>query len=397
MYRGPGGRARRGNEPRGRRSPAFSCDNRAGAALAGAVARENMQDPTSSATRPGERILVLRYRFIGDTVLTVPFLRNLRRAKPDAHIVWLVAPGSVDAVVGIPYVDELLYWDPATQHAESRGAHKTWRAKIAFIRDLRRRRFDRAYVLKRSLSSAFIAWLSGAPRRIGFATEGRGWLLTTRVPYRQDQHEVQNFLDVLRADGVPVLDDHLEAWLSDDEKRFADEFLAQHGIAPGQPLIALHPFATNRPRAWHEDNFVALANRLQAEHGARIVIFGGPGDKADGEYLRQRIVPEPLIAVGNTTLRQTMALLARCDQLVSNDSGIMHLGAALKRPLVALFGPQSPVKFGPWGRQCAVVYKQFPCSPCRQKFFEECEPSARGKPACLEAISVQDVITVVKR
>ena len=352
-------------------------------------------NPPPRGERTGERILVLRYRFLGDTLLTVPFLRNLRRAKPDARIVWVVAPGSSDVIQGIPYVDELLPWDPATSHAESRGTHRTWRAKLRFIRDLRRQRFDRAYVLKRSLSSAIIAFLSGARHRIGFATEGRGFLLTKTVPYRHDQHEVQNFLDVLRADGVPVLDDHLEAWVSDDERRFADTFLAQHGVAPTQALIALHPFATNRPRAWHEDNFVALANRLQSEQRARIIVLGGPGDKDDAEYLRQRIVPEPIIAVGATTLRQTMALLERCALLVSNDSGVMHLGAAMRRPLVALFGPQSPVKFGPWGTQSAVVYKHFACSPCRQKFFHECTPSARGKPQCMETISVPDVIAAI--
>ena len=350
-------------------------------------------DPAAAAIpRSGERILVLRYRFIGDTLLTVPFLRNLRRARPDALIVWLVAPGSADVVAGIPYVDELLYWDPVTRHAESRGTHRTWHDKWAFVRALRQRRFDRAYVLKRSLTSALIAWLSGAPRRVGFATEGRGLFLTTRVPYRHDQHEVQNFLDVLRADGVPVHDDHLEAWLSAGERLHASTFLHQHGIGPADRLIAIHPFATNKPRAWHEDDFIALANRLQAERGGRVIVFGGPADAADARAFAERIAPAPIMAVGNANLRQTMALLERCELLVCNDSGIMHLGAALRRPLVALFGPQSPVKFGPWGEHSAVVYKRLPCSPCRQKFWTECAPSARGKPACMEAISVDDVV-----
>jgi len=351
--------------------------------------------PSAATERTGERILVLRYRFIGDTLLTVPFLRNLRRAKPDARIVWVVAPGSADVVTGIPYVDELLYWDPVTRHAESRGTHKTWRDKLAFVRALRQQRFDRVYVLKRSLTSALIGWLSGAPRRIGFATEGRGLFLTTRVPYRHDQHEVQNFLDVLRADGVPVHDDYLEAWLSAGERLFASTFLHQHGVGPADRLIAIHPFATNKPRAWHEDNFVALANRLQAEHGGRVIVFGGPGDVADSQYLHEHIEPAPIMAVGNTTLRQTMALLERCELLVCNDSGIMHLGAALRRPLVALFGPQSPVKFGPWGEHSSVIYKRLPCSPCRQKFWQECQPSARGKPACMEAIKVPDVLAAI--
>ena len=179
--------------------------------------------------------------------------------------------------------------------------------KWRFIQGLRQRHFDTAYVLKRSLSSALIAWFSGAHRRIGFATEARGLLLTRSVPYRHDQHEVQNFLDVLRADGVPVTDDHHEAWLSAGERLFASTFLHQHGVGPADRLIAIHPFATNKPRAWHEDNFIALANRLQATHNARVIVFGGPGDAADAQPFAERIVPTPIVAVGNTTLRQTMA------------------------------------------------------------------------------------------
>lgn len=90
-----------------------------------------------------------------------------------------------------------------------------------------------------------------------------------------------------------------------------------------------------------------------------------------------------------------MALLSRCNLLVCNDSGIMHLGASLRVPLVALFGPQSPVKFGPWGDSCRVIYHAFPCSPCRQKFFEECQPSAAMKPLCIESITVSEVFETV--
>ena len=343
-----------------------------------------------------KKILVLRYRFIGDTILAVPFLRNLRRAEPDAHIAWLVAPGSTDVVAGIPYVDEFIYWDPLTTYADSRGMHRTLAGKRSFIEDLRLRRFGKAYVLKRSFSSALIAFLSGASERIGFATEGRSLLLTRRMPYRHDQHEVQNFLDVLRADNIPVIDDYLEAWLTPDEERFSADFLTAARVAPGERIIAIHPFAANQIRAWHEDGFVAVANRIQEVYGCRILLLGGERDVELGRYLQERIFPAPLMAIGTTTLRQTMALLARCCLLICNDSGIMHLGAALDVPLVALFGPQSPVKFGPWSRRCRVIYSDFPCSPCKQKFFTECRSSDRGKPECLETISVAQVLDKVK-
>lgn len=343
-----------------------------------------------------KRILVLRYRFIGDTVLTVPFMRNLRMAEPEAYIAWAVAPGSSDVIQGIPYVDDLIFWDPVTIHADSRGEHRTLAQKWGFIKSLRGKRFDKVYVLKRSLSSAIIARLTGAPERIGFDTEGRGFLLTKRVPYRHDQHEVLNFLDVLRADNMPVVDDYLEAWLTEEEKSFADNFLQNCGITNGEKIIALHPFTANPPRAWHLDNFSELANKLQQKYAARILIFGGKRDAENVELLQKSINPQPVIAIGNTTLRETMALLSRCTLLVCNDSGIMHLAAALRVPLVALFGPQSPVKFGPWGDKCRVIYKHLSCSPCRQKFFEECNPSKRNVPECMEAISASEVLQEIR-
>lgn len=349
------------------------------------------------AIENNKRILVLRYRFIGDTILTVPFLRNLRRAEPGAHIAWVVAPGSSDVIQGIPYVDELIYWDPVTIHADSKGEHRTLADKWAFISGLRAKRFDKAYVLKRSLSSAIIARLTGASERIGFDTEGRGFLLTKKVPYKHSQHEVQNFLDVLRADNVPVDDDYLEAWLSEEEKSFAEDFLQRSGISRGESIVALHPFCANPPRAWHLDNFTGLANELQHKYDVRIIVFGGKRDAAAIEYLRKEICPGPIIAIGNTTMRESMSLLSRCKLLVCNDSGIMHLAAALQVPLVALFGPQSPAKFGPWGEQCRVIYKNFPCSPCRQKFFQECEPSIRKTPQCMEDISIAEVLEQIGR
>lgn len=337
------------------------------------------------------RILVMRYRFIGDTILTVPFLRNLRAACPGARIEMMVAPFSSDVLQGTPYVDEFLVYDPPTIHADSRGGHATLLSKIRFFSELRRRRYDKAYVLKRSFSSAAIARIAGARERIGFDTECRGFLLTRRVPYRHDLHEVQNFLNVLRADGIGIADDRLEAWISEEERRFADAFVGEGAGPAGKGIVAIHPFTANPVRAWHEDNFVALANALQEREGVRILLLGGSRDRETAEAMANRISPRPLLAVGTATLRQSMALLSRCRLLVCNDSGVMHMCAAVGVPLVAIFGPQSPVKFGPWGRNTEAITRNFPCSPCRQRFFEECRPSPRGRPYCLEDIAVDEV------
>ncbi len=339
-----------------------------------------------------KKILVMRYRFIGDTVLTVPFLRNLRRAEPQAFIAWMVAPGSSDVVKGIPYVDEMIYWDPVTIHADSRGTHRTLSAKLAFIRELRARGFHKVYVLKRSLSSAIIAFLTGARERVGFDTEGRGLLLTTRVPYRHDRHEVQNFLEVLRADGIRVADDYLELWTEPREEEAVWKLLLNEGIGAGERMAAIHPFSAVVERGWPLENFALLAQRLNKETGCRSIIVGGAGDRETFTQARHLFGESVIDLVGKCTLRETIALLKRCVLFVGNDSGIMHLAAAAQTPLVALFGPQSPVKFGPWSQRAKVIYKGLPCSPCRQKFFSECEPSARMRPACMEAITVEEVL-----
>ncbi len=338
-----------------------------------------------------KKILVMRYRFIGDTVLTVPFLRNLRRAEPDADITWMVAPGSSDVVKGIPYVNSMLYWDPVTIHADSRGTHRTFRAKLSFIRGLRARHFDKVYVLKRSLSSAILAWLSGAPQRIGFNTEGRGILLTKKVVYRHDRHEVENFLAVLREDGVPVNDDSLEIWTTAEEEAKAAQLLSDRGIVQGDLTAVIHPFSAVAARGWPLEYFAELAVRLYGKTACRPIIVGGPRDVETFSQVRHLFGERAIDLVGKCGLRETVALLKRSALFVGNDSGIMHLAAASGIPLVALFGPQSPVKFGPWSSRAKVMYKALKCSPCRQKFFTECSPQAHMRPECVESISVDEV------
>ncbi len=251
-----------------------------------------------------KNILVMRYRFIGDTVLTIPFLRNLRHAEPQAHIAWMVAPGSSEVVKGVPYVDEMIYWDPLTIHADSRGSHRTLSAKIVFLQDLRHRHFDKVYVLKRSLSSAVIAWLSGASERIGFDTEGRGLLLTTRVPYRHDRHEVKNFLAVLTADGINVKDDFLEIWTSPEEEERIARILADAGATSSDRIAAIHPFSAVTQRGWPLENYAELAARLGKAGNFRTLILGGPGDVGAFTSVKQLFGDSNIDLVGKCSLRE---------------------------------------------------------------------------------------------
>ena len=169
-----------------------------------------------------KKILVMRYRFIGDTVLTVPFLRNLRQACPSARIDLMIEPFSGQVIEGCPYVDQVIPFEFRTIHAYSANSQ---RGKLAgyihYWKLIRQNQYDAVFVLKRSLSSALLVAAAGVPRRIGFATEGRGMLLTDRVAYRHDQHEVENFLDCLRAVGISVRSPELELWPSPESDQKA--------------------------------------------------------------------------------------------------------------------------------------------------------------------------------
>lgn len=340
------------------------------------------------------RILVLRYRFIGDTILTVPFLRNLRRAEPEALIHLVLAPISGEVLKGMPYVDNILFWDPQTIHSDSTGTHSTLRKKLEFIKELRSFNYTKAYILKRSFSSALIGYLTGAPERIGFDTERRGFLLTRRVPYDHNLHETQNFLNCLRYDGIQVIDDHLEAWISTNEREDASNLLINQGWEQGEPIFAIHPFSAVRERSWPLKRFIQLANRLSSNYGWPVLWLGGRNDLIYKEDILSGFKGKALMTIGCVDIRQSMALLSLARLFVGNDSGIMHLAAALHVPLVAIFGPQSEKKFGPWGGNRSgfrIISKGFPCHPCRQRFFTECEPGPEGRPLCLESISLTEV------
>lgn len=182
-----------------------------------------------------------------------------------------------------------------------------------------------------------------------------------------------------------------EIWTSPEEEERIARILADAGATSSDRIAAIHPFSAVTQRGWPLENYAELATRLGKAGNFRTLILGGPGDVGAFTSVKQLFGDSNIDLVGKCSLRDTIALLKRCSLFVGNDSGIMHLAAAANTPLVALFGPQSPVKFGPWSTRAQVIYKGMACSPCRQKFFSECEPSARMRPACMEAISVEEV------
>lgn len=320
---------------------------------------------------PPQNILVIRHRFIGDTVLLGPFLKNLRAAYPQARIDCLVSPGSGELLEHCPYVDKLL-WMPTTKKGPDTGFW-TW------VKKLKAQRYDTAFVLKRSFGTAAMAALAGIQQRVGFATEGRGWLLTHGVPYPDTGHELEAFLSVLEGVGCPAPHRELEAWLPDEVEQRVTSLWAAEGLPkPGEALhLGLQLTSSNPAKQWPLERWERflpmLGDALADSLGETSLYFhavGGPNDKQVIERLRQRLPeafrPKLLNLAGKLSLLETQAWLKRLTLLVGNDSGTLHLAASAGCPVVAIFGPMSPERWAPLVTS-QVVRLGLPCQPCHLK------------------------------
>ena len=303
-----------------------------------------VNDPSPLAPRPSpprivpKRILVIRLDRIGDVVLSTPVLQQLRETYPQAFIGMMVRPACRDLVDGNPHVNEVLVYD-------KHGPHHSLLTTVRFARGLLRRfRFDTAVVLHPTNRSHWIPWLAGIPRRIGYNRKC-AWLLTHRVPHRKHEgtkHEAEYALDMLRVLGIepatptPMVPIHPAA---DHRVR---QLLRQQGVDDSAILVAMHPFASDSSRCWPAERFAQLADRLTHEHRAHIVVVAGPEDAPQARTVVRLMRQRAVNFAGALSIGELAALLARCRLLVSNDSGPVHIAAAVGTPVVAIFGRNQP-------------------------------------------------------
>lgn len=344
------------------------------------------------------RLLVRSTNWIGDVVMISPALRALRRGFPDARLDLLARASVASAYQGHPLVDDVVVEERRSGSRRHDGVLGVFRLAA----ELRRRHYDLAVLLPKSLAAALAPALARIPCRVGFPTGGRGPLLTHPVPLPVDGdslHHVEFFLGPAVFLGCPDDDRALVFPVSEEDRRSAREFLQGHGVTAvgGHPLVAIHPGASRRERAWPARRFAELAARL-AGSGARLMVLGAPGDRVAAEPILQVSDTVVMDAVGVGGIGYMAALVEQCDLFVGNDSGPMHVAAAVGTPTVAVFGPGAPHKTAPYvpSARRREVSRGFPCSPCRQDFFRECDAAPSGIPWCLEAVTVQEVLDAAR-
>lgn len=326
-------------------------------------------------------ILVIKLRYIGDVLLATPTARAMKAARPDVQITMLVNRGTEDVLSNNPDVDEILVLDKGSLVEQ-------WR----LISRVRRLRPDCTIDLTDGDRSAWLSWLSGAPIRIGFNDEQR-WRgrLYSHVVQSGPRHRIERDLDALAPLGIAVFDNVPRLFVAPDDERQAAELLTRHDLASTSPFAIIQPGARYWFKAWPTERFATLADHLTGTLGYRVVICGSERDRQAATHIASLAVTKPIVFAGEASLRVFAALAKRAMVFVGNDSGAMHIAAAVGTPIVALFGPSNPAEWGPRGSRVEVIYKGVDCRPC---FHPTCD---RAEQNCMRQISVDEVRAAIRR
>lgn len=335
------------------------------------------------ALAPHGRILVKEVNWLGDVVMSLPALRALRDAYPEARLAILVKQELASFFDGARWLDEVIPYRVARGFA---GLSDRWR----IVRAIRARRVDVAILFPRSFEAALWPTLAGVPRRAGFGTDGRSWMLTHTARWigvQPDRHQAHDYLDLLgqlfgidRSIIAAVPDVH------EPHRTAMREWLAQHRRRPHGPLIALAAAAAYGPaKEWPTTHYAALIDHLAERHDAECVLVGAPNERAKCESVVAASRHGALVAAGATGVGQLIALLSLSSAFAGNDSGAMHVAAALRLPTVAIFGSTNPERTRPLGPQTSVLYHRIECSPCLQRTCRF------GHYDCLRRIAVNEV------
>ena len=308
-------------------------------------------------------MLVRATNWLGDAVMTTPALAAVREGFPDARIVLLARPLVGELFRHHPDVDEVMLYERPGRHEGALG-------RLRLAGEVRRRRFDGALLLQNAFDAALIAFLGRIPERAGYPTDGRRILLTVAVPLTPailERHEVEYYLCLLDGLGIPrPVPASLRLAVTGEEREKMATRLASLGIGRGAPIVAINPGATyGSAKRWYPDRFAAVADALSDEWRARVVVIGSTAEAPLAGEIEAAMRNPPVNLAGKTTVRELMALLSLSSFLVTNDSGPMHIGAALGVPLVAVFGPTDWRRTSPWSSLAKIVRVEIDCSPCR--------------------------------
>ena len=328
-------------------------------------------------------ILLIKPSSLGDIVHAMPTCAAIRRAYPKARLTWLVKREWAGLVERIDGVDRV--WPV-------KSTLKGWLSQVS---SLRAEQFDLVMDLQGLFRSAAIGWFSGSPLLVGFANgrEGSPRFYSHRVPVPQlEMHAVDRYLLVAKAVGAAESGSpEFRFRIPQNDYDEVDRVLSRSGVTPGTSWVAMNVSARWQTKRWPPASFAEVADQLQQEGFGAVVMIGGPDERAEVAEVNRMMKTPAIDLAGATTVGLLPALLSRASLLITNDSGPMHIAAAIGTPVVALFGPTSAIRTGPYGLGHRVLTTELSCRPCLSR---TCQNPVQLE--CLTRITPEQVFAVVR-
>ncbi len=327
------------------------------------------------------KLMIRATNWVGDAIMALPALRAVRRKYPDAQISIVARPYVAEIYRGQGVADELIPYDPA-------GVHRGWSGLEKLATELRVQKFDVALLLQNAFAAAWLACRARIPQRIGYARNGRSLLLTRAIPVPKPgeipAHEKFYYLELVRRAGwlEQLHDDtHITLLVPEAARQRALQTLSEAGARSNGLRVAVGAGASyGSAKCWPPDRFAKALNSFLSHRDADVILFGTPGETPVTDAIAAELRQSPINLTGKTSIGELPALLSQCHLFLGNDSGAMHVAAAVGLPVVAIFGPTDPEGTSPV-TPCATIVHQKPyCSPC---FLRRCPTDHR----CMNAVA----------
>lgn len=331
------------------------------------------------------KILVRGTNWIGDAVMQIPAMRELRRIFPAAEITLFTRSWAQGIFEDADFIDEILTFE--------KSAAKT-RDVFAQAKIIKAKKFDLAVLFPNSFESALVAKLGKIARRFGYARDARGFLLTDtiKIPeWKSRRHEIFYYLNLvaeveksfLKTETVSASAPAINLPISEKRRAQARKILSENAVDSREKIIALGVGSTNsRAKRWQTASYAKLNDRLQNELNATVVLVGAKDELDISREVFEKSEKKPVILTGKTDLAEAAAVLSEIDLLVSNDMGLAHIAAAVGSKTLVIFGPTNPRTTQPWNSE--IIYKQVECAPC---MLRDCPIDHR----CMSRISADEV------
>ena len=332
-----------------------------------------------------KRILIVNVNWLGDTLFATPFIRAVRENYKDSYIAVLTHPRCVEVLRGNPYIDEFIIYD-------EKNKHRHFLEKFAVISDLKQKKFDIAFILRKSLTRTMLLFLSRIPERIGYSSKRAGFLLTKKIKplAGKSLHKVEYFLNLARASGINPSGIEYDFFIPEEDLKKGEELLKQFALEENN-FIVMNPGGNWDLKRWPLENFAKLGDRIYDRYKIKVVLTGSEKDIDLCNRIYSLMKNKPVLLCGKTTLKTLGVVFKRSRQVISNDSGPMHIATAVKANIIALFGPTDSSITGPYGRNgnYQALHKNINCAvPC---YKLSCKNNL-----CMKAISVADVMELLK-